>query len=146
MSTTIKNRDTHFSPGTIAQNENAYGLSLYKKVVVVEIDDMSDVTDGDVIYRFPVQSVVQCLTVLNYGTTAFACATSMAIDVAGATDLTDDVKVLAANAANTKYVEWADVVAAGTVIAWNLGGANSSLPTAKARVVIEFLTTEESNI
>jgi len=149
MATKILNKESAALHGTLKINEALFGLG-YKKVVVVDIDDMSLVANNDVVYTLPCIASLDQVTVFNYGTTAFAVATTCYLDEsAGNNHLTDDIKVLAAGAGN-KLLHLgdaiADVLAAGTQILWDLGGANSSLATAKGRVIIEYTAVEDVNI
>lgn len=146
MATYIVNKQQGALHGKSKMNEALNGLG-YKKIVVVEVDDMSLVANNDVVYTLPCIALLQTVIVHNYGTTAFAIATSAALDVGG-TDITDSIMTLAAGAANMLYLGdvMVDVSAAGTQILWDFGGANSSLATAKARIIIEFLAVEDIDI
>jgi len=144
MSTIIKNKQEAASVGLSKHNEALYGLALHKKVVVIEVDDMSAVANNDVVYTFPSDVILERVTVKNYGTTAFSIATSAAIDD-GSTDQTPSLTTLAAAASAYSYVEPAKK-SAGSQLLWDFGGANSSASTAKARIVIEFLAIDPCNI
>jgi len=143
MSTTVKNKGAAFLHGQDKFNESAYGLA-HKKVVVVEVDDMSAVANNDVVYTFPDDAVLQTVAVKNYGTTAFSVATTLTIDD-GTTAQTGALKTLAAEATEFTNVTPAKKVA-GSQLLWNVVGANSSASTAKARVIIEYTTFDDVSV
>lgn len=147
MSTKIKNRDNLMSHGNVETNEALYGLSSYKKIAVIEVDDMNAVANNDVVYSLPAAALLQSILVYNYGSTAFVIATNAYLDVGG-THVTDDISTLASGSGNMLYLGdvMTDVSAAGTQILWDLGGTNTSAVTAKARIVIEYLTCEDAGI
>ena len=138
MSTVFKNREKALSAGLQREAGNLWGVGGFFKVAVVEVDDMSAVANNDVVFTFPTDAILIAVGVKNYGSTDFDIATSAAIDD-GTTDQTGDIKDLAAGTTDYAYVQPAKK-AAGSQLLWDLGGANSSEATAKARVIIVYAT------
>lgn len=144
MARKIVNKYSPYNAGLSKYNQNMAGVAAHKKVVVVEFDDMSAVSNDDEVYTFPCDVVLEKVLVKNIGTTAFNIATSAAIDD-GTTDQTPSLISLAAGATAYSYVQPAKK-SAGSQLLWDFGGANNSASTAKARVIIEFTTFDNVDI
>jgi hypothetical protein len=143
MSTKIVNKENAALHGLGKINEAMYGLG-YLKVVEIEVNDMSAVANNDVVYTFPDDVVLLRTLVKNIGTTAFVIATNCYLDDSS-NHQTGDIATLAANTSAYTYVEPTRKTA-GSQILWDLGGSNTSAATAKARIILYFLTFEHVNI